>query len=142
MSSKNLNKKYDDKNDKAEQQALKEAEIVAELAPNEKTRKEAEELIETVESQSDTIAQNSTEIFDTYKQGVLKVTEELSKFQPQYAQSISKLQEENLQLTKKFADNVFAAQRNWAGSNITSTSTTFPTSTYAPYADQFRRQSN
>ena len=44
MSSKNLNKKSEDKNDKAEQEALKEAEIVAELAPNEKTRKEAENL--------------------------------------------------------------------------------------------------
>ena len=33
MSSKNLNKKSDDKNDRAEQQALKEVEIVAELAP-------------------------------------------------------------------------------------------------------------
>ena len=52
MSSKNLNKKSDDKNDKAEQEALKEAEIVAELAPNEKTRKEAEKLIETVENGS------------------------------------------------------------------------------------------
>ena len=52
MSSKNLNKKSDDKNDKAEQEALKEVEIVAELAPNEKTRKEAEKLIETVENGS------------------------------------------------------------------------------------------
>ena len=52
MSSKNLNKKSDDKNDKAEQEALKEAEIIAELAPNEKTRKEAEKLIETVENGS------------------------------------------------------------------------------------------
>ena len=52
MSYKNLNKKSDDKNDKAEQQALKEVEIVAELAPNEKTRKEAEKLIETVEDSS------------------------------------------------------------------------------------------
>ena len=57
MSSKNLNKKSDDKNDKAEQQALKEVEIVAELAPNEKTRKEAEELIETVESASGSTVQ-------------------------------------------------------------------------------------
>ena len=46
MSSKILNKKSDDKNDKAEKEALKEVEIVAELAPNEKTRKEAEKLIE------------------------------------------------------------------------------------------------
>ena len=89
-----------------------------------------------------TIAQDSSEIFDTYKQGVLKVTEEVSKFQPQYAQSISNLQQEYIQLTKEYVNKVFAAQRNWAGSNVTSTSTTFPTSAYAPYADQFRRQSN
>ena len=90
-----------------------------------------------------TIAQDSSEIFDSYKQGVLKVTEEVSKFQPQYAQSISNLQQEYIQLTKEFVNKVFAAQRNWAGSsNVTSTSTTFPTSTYAPYAEQFRRQSN
>ena len=36
--------------DKAEQEALKEVEIIAELAPNEKTRKEAEKLMETVEN--------------------------------------------------------------------------------------------
>ena len=90
-----------------------------------------------------TIAQDSSEIFDTYKQGVLKVTEEVSKFQPQYAQSISNLQQEYIQLTKEFVNKVFAAQRNWTGSsNVTSTSTTIPTSIYAPYADQFRRQSN
>src|SRR6476619_388905 len=93
--------------------------------------------------ETSTIAQDSSEIFDTYKQGVLKVTEEVSKFQPQYAQSISNLQQEYLQLTKEFVNKVFAAQRNWAGSNVTSTNnTTFPTSTYAPYAEQFRRQSN
>ena len=89
-----------------------------------------------------TIAQDSSEIFDTYKQGVLRVTEGVSKFQPQYAQSISNLQQEYIQMTKEFVNKVFAAQRNWAGSNVTSTSTTFPTSTYAPYAEQFRRQSN
>src|SRR6187551_2415871 len=89
-----------------------------------------------------TIAQDSYEMFDTYKHGMLKVTEEVSKFQPQYAQSISNLQQEYIQLTKEFVNKVFAAQRNWAGSNVTSTSTTFPTSTYAPYAEQFRRQSN
>ena len=105
MSSKNVNKKSDDKNDKEEQQALKEAEIVAELAPNEEIRKEAEELIETVETQ---------EMFDTYKQGVLKFTERVSKFQPLYAQSISSLQQEYIQLTKEIVDNIFAVQREWA----------------------------
>ena len=36
----------------------------------------------------------------------------------------------------------FRAQRNWAGSNVTSTNTTFPTLTYTPYIEQFRTQSN
>ncbi len=131
MSSKNSNKKSDDKNDK-EEEALKEAEIVAELAPDEETRKEAVELIETVETQ---------EIFDDYKQGVLKLTEAISKFQPQYAQSISKLQEEYVQLTKEFVNKIFAAL-NWTGGSNVSTNTTFPTLTYTPYAEQFKRQSD
>jgi len=140
MALKNGNKKSEVKE---EQQALKEAEIVAELAPKEKTRKEAEKLIEAVEGQSNTAAQDSSEIFETYKQGVLKFTEAISSFQPKYAESISKLQEEYLQLTKQFIDKVFATQRNWAGGNVTSTtSTTFPNWTNTPYAEQFRRQSN
>ena len=49
MSSKNFSKKSEDKE---EQQALKEAEIVAELAPNEKTRKEAVQLIVAAEDSS------------------------------------------------------------------------------------------
>ena len=127
MSSKNLNKKSDDKIDKEEEKALKEA----------------EELIETVENQSKSFAQNNSEIFDTYKKGILKITEELSKFQPQYAQSISKLQEEYLQLTKQFVDKVFAAQRNWVGGNVASTTrTTVPSWTYTPYGEQFKRQSD
>ena len=140
MSSKSGNKKSDDKE---EEKALKEAEVVAELAPDKETRKEAEELIETVENQSKSFAQNNSEIFDTYKKGILKITEELSKFQPQYAQSISKLQEEYLQLTKQFVDKFFAAQRNWVGGNVTSTTrTTVPSWTYTPYAEKFRTQSN
>ena len=93
-------------------------------------------------AQSNPISQDSSEIFDTYKQGVLKVTEELSKFQPQYVQMISNLQQEYIQLTKEFVNKEFAAQRNWAGSNVTSASTTIPTSTYAPDVEQFRIKSN
>ena len=51
------------------------------------------------------IAQDSSEIFDTYKKGVLKVTEEVSKFQPQYVQMISNLQQEYMQMIKQFVDN-------------------------------------
>lgn len=93
-------------------------------------------------AQSNSLAQDSSEIFDTYKQGILKLTEAISKFQPKYVQMISKLQEEYIQLTKQFIDKVFAAERNWAGGNVTATSTTFPSPIYAPYAEQFRRESN
>ena len=58
-----------------------------------------------------TIAQDSSEMFDTYKHGVLKVTEGISKFQPQYAQSISNLQQEYLQMTKEFVNKVFASTK-------------------------------
>ena len=93
-------------------------------------------------SQSSSDAQDSSEIFDTCKQGVLKVTEELTKFQPQYVEMISNLQQEYIQLTKEFINKVFAAQRNWPGSNLASTNTTFPTLTYSPFEEQFRMQSN
>jgi hypothetical protein len=128
--------KKSDKSGQEEQKAIEEAEIVAELAPDEKTRKEAEILVETVENES------TSEIFDTYRQAVLNFTEHLSKFQPKYAESISNLQQEYLELTREFMNKLFAAQRNWVGSNVTSTNTTFPSWTYSPYADQFRRQSN
>lgn len=44
--------KSDERTDAVEQQALREAEIIAELAPSQKTRKEAEKLIETIEENS------------------------------------------------------------------------------------------
>ena len=100
------------------------------------------------EKSRENVAENA-ELLDTCKQNMLRTVDEIAKYQPQYAQSISKLQEEYLQLTKEFVNKVFAAQRNWAGSNVTSTTnTTFPSSpytpyaSYAPYAEQFRRQSN
>ena len=55
---------------------------------------------------ANTIAQDSSEIFDSYKQGVLKVTEEVSKFQPQYVQMISNLQQEYMQMIKQFVDKL------------------------------------
>ena len=69
------------------------------------------------------------------KEMASKAGEEVSKNVEQNASKWS-------ELIKEFVNKLFAAQTNWAGSNVTSTSTTFPTSTYAPYAEQFRRQSN
>jgi len=97
---------------------------------------------ETSTSTTSTPAQESSEMFDTAKQNVLKVTEEVSKFQPQYAQSISNLQQEYIQLTKEFVNKVFAAQRNWAGSGINVPNTSYTSPSFAPYSEQIRRQTN
>lgn len=52
--------KSNDNSDKVEQEALKKVETIAELAPDEKTRKEAEKLIETIEGESATSVQEET----------------------------------------------------------------------------------
>ena len=116
MSSKNLNKKSDDKNDKAEQQALKEVEIVAELAPNEKTRKEAEELIETVESGSSSTVQEQEQeaietVLDETKRAIKKTVNEAKREIPKYIKAIGDLQEGTIQATKEIGYDFIELQR-------------------------------
>src|SRR6478736_6079696 len=115
MSSKNLNKKSDDKNDKAEQKALKEVEIVAELAPNEKTRKEAEKLIETVENGSTSIQEQEQEaietVLDETKRAIKKTVSEAKREIPRYTQAIGQLQEETIQATKEIGYDCIELQR-------------------------------
>ncbi|MGA7977940.1 MAG: hypothetical protein WB975_11945 [Nitrososphaeraceae archaeon] len=116
MSSKNLNKKSDDKNDKAEQQALKEVEIVAELAPNEKTRKEAEELIETVESASNSTVQEQEQeaietVLDETKRAIKKTVNEAKREIPKYIKAIGDLQEGTIQATKEIGYDFIELQR-------------------------------
>ncbi|MGA7141977.1 MAG: hypothetical protein WBX29_08200 [Nitrososphaeraceae archaeon] len=116
MSSKNLNKKSDDKNDKAEQQALKEVEIVAELAPNEKTRKEAEELIETVESASNSTDQEQEQeaietVLDETKRAIKKTVNEAKREIPKYIKAIGDLQEGTIQATKEIGYDFIELQR-------------------------------
>ena len=116
MSSKNLNRKSDDKNDKAEQQALKEVEIVAELAPNEKTRKEAEELIETVESASSSTVQEQEQeaietVLDETKRAIKKTVNEAKREIPKYIKAIGDLQEGTIQATKEIGYDFIELQR-------------------------------
>ena len=116
MSSKNLNKKSDDKNDKAEQQALKEVEIVAELAPNEKTRKEAEELIETVENASGSTVQEQEQeaietVLDETKRAIKKTVNEAKREIPKYIKAIGDLQEGTIQATKEIGYDFIELQR-------------------------------
>ena len=119
MSSKNLNKKSNDNNDKEEQQALKEVEIVADLAPNEKTRKEAEKLIETVENGSaSTIQEQEQEaietVLDETKRIIKKTVNEAKREIPRYTQAMGRLQEETIQATKEIGYDCIELQREAA----------------------------
>ena len=118
MSSKILNKKSGDKNDKAEQQALKEAEIVAELAPNEKTRKEAEKLLETVENGSTTVQEQEQEaietVLDETKRTIKKTVSEAKKEIPRHTEAMAELQEETIQATKEIGYDLIELQREAA----------------------------
>jgi hypothetical protein len=116
MSSKNLNKKSDNGNDKAEQQALKEVEIVAELAPNEKTRKEAEKLIETVQDDSAITVQEQEQeavetVLDETKRAIKKTTNEAKREIPRYIRAIGELQEGTIQSTKEIGYDCIELQR-------------------------------
>ena len=98
--------------------------------------------VETTTSRTSNPAQESSALFDTARQNVLKVADEISKFQPQYTQSISNLQQVYIQLIKEFVNKAFAAQRNWTGSGSNTGSTSYTASTYAPYTEQVKRQTN
>jgi hypothetical protein len=116
VSSKNNIKKSDNYNDKAEQQALKEVEIVAELAPNEKTRKEAEELIETVENGSSSTVQEQEQeaietVLDETKRAIKKTVNEAKREIPKYIKAIGDLQEGTIQATKEIGYDCIELQR-------------------------------
>ena len=119
VSSKNLNKKSNDNNDKAEQEALKEAEIIAELAPNEKTRREAESLIETAENGSATTYQEQEKeaietVLDETKRTIKRTVNEAKREIPKYTEVMAQLQEETIQATKEIGYESIELQRQAA----------------------------
>ena len=119
MSSKNPNKKSDNNNNRAEEQALKEAEIVAELAPNERTRKEAEELIERVQDDSATTVQEQEQevietVLDETKRAIKKTVNEAKREIPRYIRAIGDLQEQTIQATKEIGYDCIELQRETA----------------------------
>ena len=119
MSSKNPNKKSDNNNSRAEEQALKEAEIVAELAPNERTRKEAEELIEKVQDDSATTVKEQEQeaietVLDETKRAIKKTVNEAKREIPRYIRAIGDLQEETIQATKEIGYDCIELQREAA----------------------------
>jgi hypothetical protein len=119
MSTKNLNKKSDNNNNRAEEQALKDAEIVAELAPNERTRKEAEGLIERVQHDSATTVQEQEQeaietVLDDTKKAIKKTANEAKREIPKYIRAIGDLQEDTIQTTKEIGYDCIELQRETA----------------------------
>ncbi len=102
--------------DKAVQQALKEAEIVAEFAPNERTRKEAEKLIETIEEKSTPnllevereVVQN---VLDETKKVIGKTTNQAKREIPRYTKALGELQMDTMQATKQIGYDCIEFQK-------------------------------
>jgi hypothetical protein len=111
--------KYNDNSDKIEQQALKEVETVAELAPNERTRKEAEKLIEMIEGESATsVQEHELEavdiLLDETKKAIKKTTNEAKREIPRHTKAMAELQEETIQTTKELGYDWIELQRETA----------------------------
>ncbi len=84
--------------------------------------------------ESNRITTGASEVYDTVRDNVVRVIDELAKVQPQYAQSISGLQLDCIQTAKNTIQTVFSVQKQFAGNwNITVPGT---------YAEQFAKQAN
>jgi hypothetical protein len=111
--------RYNDNSDKIEQEALKEVETVAELAPNERTRKEAEELIDIIEGESATSVQEQEleavdTVLDETKKAIKKTVNEAKREIPRYTRAVAELQEETIQTTKELGYDCIELQRETA----------------------------
>ncbi len=88
-------------------------------------------------SREDTFGRTTTgvsEVYDTVRENVLRVIDEMAKVQPQYTQSISNLQLDYIQTVKNTIQTVFSVSKQLAGnSNITVPGT---------FIEQFAKQAN
>lgn len=93
-------------------------------------------MVET-KSREESISQPTTgtsEIYDTVRENVIRVIDEMVKVQPQYTQSISNLQLDCIQTVKNTIQTVSSVPKQFAGNwNITVPST---------FTDQFAKQAN
>jgi ATP phosphoribosyltransferase len=77
---------------------------------------------------------NSNEIYDTLKENLVKVIDEMAKIQPQFSQSISNLQIDYIQTAKNIIQNTISAQKQFISRwNIPADQ---------PYTEQIAKQSN
>jgi hypothetical protein len=103
-------------NDKDEQQALRAAEIVAELAPDKRTRKEAEKLIETMEDKSSPGLPKAElelvqDVLDETKEAIGKTTNQAKKEIPRYTKALGELQMDTMQATKQIGYDCIEFQK-------------------------------
>jgi len=76
----------------------------------------------------------ASEVYDTVRENVIKVIDEMAKVQPQYAQSISNLQLDCIQTVKNTIQTAFSLQKQLAGNwNIAVPGT---------FTEQFAKQAN
>jgi uncharacterized protein YukE len=76
---------------------------------------------------------NSNEIYDTLRENLVKVVDEMAKIQPQFSQSISNLQIDYIQTAKNIIQNTISTQKQFISSwNIPSDQ---------PYTEQMAKQS-
>jgi len=77
---------------------------------------------------------SANEAYDTVRENVIKVIDEMAKVQPQYAQSISNLQLDYIHTLKNTIQTVFSVPKQLAGNlNV---------SLPGPYVEQFAKQAN
>jgi hypothetical protein len=77
-----------------------------------------------------------TEVFDTVRENVVRVIDEMAKVQPQYSQSISNLQLDYIQTAKNTIQTVFSVPKQLAGNLNTTVPGTF-TEQFAKQANEF-----
>ena len=111
-----MSTKKNQNSDKAEQQALKEAEIVAELAPSERTRKEAEKLIDTIEEKStqdfhEAEREVVENVLDETKKVIGKTTNQAKREIPRYTKALGELQMDTMQNTKQIGYDCIEFQK-------------------------------
>jgi ATP phosphoribosyltransferase len=76
---------------------------------------------------------SSNEIYDTLRENLVKVVDEMAKIQPQFSQSISNLQIDYIQTAKNIIQNTISTQKQFISSwNIPSDQ---------PYTEQIAKQS-
>ena len=97
-------------------------------------------MVDNIKSKDDitttsTRSAEAANFYDTVRQNWIRIVDEFTKAQPQYAQSISNLQLDCIAAAKDTVRNMVSAQRLAGNGNV-------PPVVTPPYTDEFVKQSN